>query len=106
MSWGFFAWPELGYVEIGGDDAFHLHQFELVEIVLGNSNIVLVDFAVGCALPTCQPHVLLAVVGAVYDDLRRCLAVDGLVQLVLYGGKEAFSGGGGPVVVQRGGICR
>ncbi len=51
-----------------------------------------------------QPHVFLAVIGAVHDDLRRRLAVDGVVQLVLHGGEEALGGGGGRVVVERGGV--
>ena len=62
------------------------------------------DFPLGRTFPMGQPHVFLAVIGAIHDDFRRRLAVDGVVHLVLHGGEEPLGGRGGRVVVQRGGV--
>ena len=49
-----------------------------------------------------QPHAVFRRIGARDDDLRRRLAVDGPVELVLHGGKETLGRGGGDIVVDGG----
>jgi hypothetical protein len=62
------------------------------------------DFPVGCTFPMGQAHVFLTMIGSAYNDLRRCLTVDGVVHLVLHGGEKPLGGRGGWVVIERGGI--
>ncbi len=78
------------HVQIGRDDPLHLPELKFGQVVLGNGDIIPVDLAAGCALPTGQPHILLLVVGTVHDDLGCGLAVDGVVHLVLHGGEETL----------------
>lgn len=42
---------KLGHIEVGGDDALNLRQFELGEIVLGDGDIVSMYFPRGVRLP-------------------------------------------------------
>ncbi len=60
------------------------------KIVLGNSNVKFLDFPSRRILPSGQPHVLILGVGAIMDKLRRCLAMDSPVQLVLHRGEKTF----------------
>jgi hypothetical protein len=71
---------------------------------LATTDIELLDFPRRRILPGGQAHALFVGIGAVDDDLRRRLAVDGPVQLVLHGGEKALGGLGGDVVVDGGGV--
>lgn len=46
------------------------------------------DFSVGCFLPAGQPHILLLMIGAIYNNLSRCIAMDSEMHLVQDGGNE------------------
>ena len=71
-------------VQIHGDDTLRRLQFLFGEVVLGNRYTVLLDLLIRIPLPGGQPHVGLFRVGPFHDQFRRCVTVDGPVELVLH----------------------
>ena len=94
----------LGEVQIGGDHPVQLPKLVFGEVVLGDGHVGLFDLAVRRVLPGGQTHVILRVVGALYDELGGGVPVHGEAHLVLHRGIEAFRGGGSTVVVDSSGI--
>ena len=76
-------------------------KFLLVEIILGDGDILLADFR---AAPVGQAHVGLRGIGAVVNDLRRRVAGDGPVHFVLHGLEEFDADRLGRIVIAAGGI--
>ncbi len=72
------------------------------EVVTGDGYIETLDFPSGSVLPSGEAHVLLLLIGTVHDHLRRCLAMHGVVNLVLHGSKEPFRSGRGDILVDGG----
>ena len=79
-------------------------QLELREVVLGNGNVVSLDFPFGCIFPTGQPHLFLLVVSPIHNHLSRRLAVHCVMHLVLNCCKEPLRCRCGRVVIQRRGV--
>ncbi len=90
-----------GKDEVLLDEVVQRGEFRLVEVILGDGDVLLAHLR---AAPVGQAHVGLLAVGAGVDDLRRRLAGDGPVHLVLHGLEELDAVRLGGVVINAGGV--
>ena len=87
------------HIEVGGNEALQLLHFAFRQVVFRHADIELLDLALGRVFPGGETHVIFVGIGAGDDYLRRRLAVDGPMELVLHRGEEALGGGGGDIVI-------
>jgi hypothetical protein len=81
-----------------------LGHFIFCEVIFCHADIELLDFTLRRVFPGVQAHVRFGRNDPGDDDLCRRLSVDSPMELVLHGGEKALGGGGGDIVVDRGGV--
>ncbi len=82
------------HVQIGRNDTLHLPKLKPRQVVLCNGDIIFMDLPLGSPLPTGHAHVFFPVIGMLHDNFRCCLAMCGVVHLVLNGCENALCGRG------------
>ena len=97
---GVFTLDQILYIiEVSRNGTLQLTYLLFLQIILGYSDVGFQNTSVGSVLPRRQPHMLLAFVSAVINDLCDSLIGDRIMKFVLHGRVKALGDIGGFVVV-------
>ena len=94
----------LGHIQVGVHQPSQLRHFIFSQVVLGNTDVKLLDFSPRGVLPGRQSHVLLLMICPINNHFSSRVAVNGPMQLVLNRSEKAFCGLSSHIIVDGRGI--